>query len=116
MPKQQNERIKLISKFLDKSQVVNFGKLNSIDDIINLPISSFNFLNDVDAALISDLFQINKIGQLNSLDPSQPFNIFFKDKKNKKRVDHLLQTDLEIEDKVIKAVTISKIIYKISAL
>ena len=86
MPKQQNERIKLISKFLDKSQVVNFEKLNSIDDIINLPISSFNFLNDADATLISDLFQINSIGQLNSLDPSQPFEILYEDKKNKKRI------------------------------
>jgi len=58
MPKQQNERIKLISKFLDKSKVLNFEKLNSIDDIINLPISAFNFLNDADATLISDLFQM----------------------------------------------------------
>jgi len=113
MPKQQNERIKLISKFLDKSQVVNFEKLNSIDDIINLPISSFNFLNDADATLISDLFQINSIGQLNSLDPSQPFEILYEDKKNKKRIEHLLQTDLEIKDKLIKAVTISNIISKI---
>jgi len=113
MPKQQNERIKLISKFLDKSQVVNFEKLNSIDDIINLPISSFNFLNDADATLISDLFQINSIGQFNSLDPSQPFEILYEDKKNKKRIEHLLQTDLEIKDKLIKAVTISNIISKI---
>ena len=113
MPKQQNERIKLISKFLDKSQVVNFEKLNSIDDIINLPISSFNFLNDADATLISDLFQINSIGQFNSLDPIQPFEILYEDKKNKKRIEHLLQTDLEIKDKLIKAVTISNIISKI---
>jgi small GTP-binding protein len=113
MPKQQNERIKLISKFLDKTQVVNFDKLNSIDDIIELPISSFNFLNDADAILISDLFQINNIGQFNSLDPSQPFEVLYEDKKNKKKIEHLLQTDLEIEDKLIKAVTISKIIYKI---
>lgn len=113
MPKQQNERIKLISKFLDKSQVVNFDRINSIDDILYLPISSFNFLSDADATLISDLFQIDHIGQFNSLDASQPFEQLYEDKKNKKRVEHLLQTDLEIEDKLIKAITISKIIYKI---
>ncbi|MBY8990884.1 MAG: 50S ribosome-binding GTPase [Candidatus Lokiarchaeota archaeon] len=113
MPKQQNERIKLISKFLDKSQVPNFEKLNSIDDIISLPISSFNFLNEADATLISELFQINSIGQLNSLDPIQPFEILYEDKKNKKKIEHLLQTDLEIKDKLIKAVTISNIISKI---
>ncbi|MFW9988829.1 MAG: ADP-ribosylation factor-like protein, partial [Candidatus Odinarchaeota archaeon] len=113
MPKQQIERIKLISKFLDKNQVINFDKLNSIDDIIKLPISSFNFLNNADAILIYDLFQINSIGEFISLDPSEPFINLYKDKKSKKRIEHLLQTDLEIEDKVIKAVTISKIIYKI---
>jgi small GTP-binding protein len=113
MPKQQNERIKLISKFLDKTQVVNFEKLNSIDDIIRLPVSSFNFLTDVDASLISELFQIDSIGQLNSLDPSQPFSTLYEDKKNKKKIEHLLQTDLEIENKLMKAVTISNIIHKI---
>ncbi|MFX1280988.1 MAG: ADP-ribosylation factor-like protein [Promethearchaeota archaeon] len=113
MPKQQNERIKLISKFLDKSQVVNFDRITSIDDILYLPISSFNFLSDADATLISDLFQIDHIGQFNSLDASQPFKQLYEDKKNKKRIEHLLQTDLEIEDKLIKAITISKIIYKI---
>jgi small GTP-binding protein len=113
MPKQQNERIKLISKFLDKSQVPNFEKLNSIDDIINLPLYSFNFLNESDAALISGLFQITKIGELNSFDPTHPFESLLNDKKNKKKIEHLLQTDTEIEDKIRRAVTISNIISKI---
>jgi len=108
MPKEQSEKIKLITKFLDKTQVI--GKLNTIDDIINLPISAFNFLNEADVELISNLFQISTIGQFIILDPSQPFSILYKDAKTKRKYDHILQTDLEIEDKLKKAVTISRII------
>jgi len=108
MPKEQSEKIKLITKFLDKTQVI--GKLNTIDDIINLPISAFNFLNEADVELISNLFHISTIGQFTILDPSQPFNILYKDAKTKRKFDHILQTDLEIEDKLKKAATISRII------
>jgi len=113
MPKGQSDKIKLITKFLDKSKVINFEKLSTIDDIINLPISDFNFLNDADVELIYDLFQISTIGQFTSLDPSQPFIDLYKDEKDKRKVEHILQTDLEIEEKLIKAVTISRIIWKI---
>lgn len=113
MPKGQSEKIKLISKFLDKAKVINFDKLDSIEDVINFPISNFNFLNDADVDLISRLFKINSIGQFTSLDPEKPFEILYKDNKTKKKIEHILQTDLEIEDKVKKAVTISKVIYKI---
>ncbi|MFX1358759.1 MAG: ADP-ribosylation factor-like protein [Promethearchaeota archaeon] len=113
MPKGQSEKIKLISKFLDKTKVINFDKLDSIEDVINFPISNFNFLNDADVDLISRLFKINSIGQFASLDPENPFEVLYKDNKTKKKIEHILQTDLEIEDKVKKAVTISKVIFKI---
>jgi len=113
MPKGQIEKIKIISKFLDKTKVVNFDKLNSMDSILNLPISSFNFLNDADVNLIYKLFQITSIGQFSSLDLIQPFTILYKDKKTKKKIEHLLQTDLEIEDKIKKAIIISNVAHKI---
>lgn len=113
MPKGQNERIKLIAKFLDKSQVINFDKLSSIDDIINLPILTFKVLNEADVDLIYDLFKISTIGQLVSLDSEQPFAKLLKNKVMKKKVQHILQADLEIEEKLKKAVTISRIIWKI---
>ncbi|MFX1586806.1 MAG: ADP-ribosylation factor-like protein [Promethearchaeota archaeon] len=113
MPKGQSEKIKLISKFLDKNKVINFDKLDSIEDVINFPISYFNFLSDADVDLISRLFKINSIGQFASLDPENPFEVLYKDNKTKKKIEHILQTDLEIEDKVKKAVTISKVIFKI---
>ncbi|MCK4286073.1 MAG: GTP-binding protein [Candidatus Lokiarchaeota archaeon] len=113
MPKGQIEKIKLISKFLDKTKVINFDKLDTMDSVLNLPISAFNFLSDADVDLIYKLFQISSISQFSSLDPAQPFVTLYKDKKTKKKIEHLLQADLEIEDKVKKAVIISNVIYKI---
>ena len=113
MPKEQIKKIKLISKFLDKAKVINFDKINTIDDIIKLPISTFNFLSDADVELIYDLLEISSIGQFASLDYLQPFKILYKDKKTKRKIEHILQTDLEIEEKVKKAVVIGKIIYQI---
>ena len=113
MPKEQIKKIELISKFLDKTKVINFDKIESVEDIIKLPISTFNFLTEADVELINDLFEISSIGQFASLDYLQPFNILYKDKKTKRKIEHILQTDLEIEDKVKKAVAIGKIIYQI---
>ena len=113
MPRGQIEKIKLISKFLDKTKVINFDKLDTMDSVLNLPISAFNFLSDADVDLIYKLFQISSISQFSSLDPAQPFVTLYKDKKTKKKIEHLLQADLEIEDKVKKAVIISNVIYKI---
>lgn len=113
MPKEQREKIRLISKFLDKSKIINFDKLESIEEVINFPISFFNFLSEADVDLINELFQINTIGQFSTLDPEKPFEILYKDSKTKKKIEHILQTDLEIEEKVKKAVTISKVADKI---
>ena len=115
MPKGQIEKIELISKFLDKTKVINFDKLNTMDSVLNLPISAFNFLNDADVDLIYKLFQISSISQFSSLDPTQPFVTLYKykDKKTKRKIEHLLHADLEIEDKVKKAVIISNVIFKI---
>lgn len=113
MPKGQVEKVKIITKFLDKTKVVNFDKLTTMDSVLNLSISSFNFLTDADVNLIYNLFRISTIGQFLSLDPTQPFTTLYTDKKTKKKIEHLLQTDLEIEDKIKKAILISNVAYKI---
>ena len=113
MPKEQIKKIELISKFLDKSKVINFDKIDKIDEIIKLPISTFNFLSEADVELIHDLFEISSIGQFASLDYFQPFEILYKDKKIRRKIEHILQTDLDIEDKVKKAIAIGRIIDQI---
>ncbi|MFX0021452.1 MAG: ADP-ribosylation factor-like protein [Candidatus Hermodarchaeota archaeon] len=113
MPKGQLEKIKLFTKFLDTTIIKNFEKLTSIDSILNLPISAFDFLNDADVNLIENYFQIEDIGQFSSLDPVSPFKILYKDQNTQKKIEQLLVTDLEIEDKIKKAVLISNIAHKI---
>jgi len=113
MPKGQNEKTKIFAKFLDKTKLVNFDRLYTMDNVLNLSISTLNFLNDADVDLIYELFQINTIGQFSSLDPMHPFTILYKDKKTTKRIEHLLQTDLEIEDKIKKAILISNVAHQI---
>ncbi|MFW9972928.1 MAG: ADP-ribosylation factor-like protein [Candidatus Odinarchaeota archaeon] len=113
MPKGQFDKIKLILKFLDKTKIDNFDKLTTMDSILNLPISAFNFLNDADVNLIEDYFKIIKIEQFSSLDPINPFEILYKDQISKKKIEQLLLADLEIEDKIKKATIISNIALKI---
>ena len=113
MPKEQTEKIKLIAKFLDKTKIENFDKLTTIDSILNLQISAFNFLNDADINLIEEYFQIKNIGQFSLLDPEHPFQILYKDPLTQKKIEQLLLTDLEIEDKIKKAIVISNVTHKI---
>ena len=85
MPKGQIKKIKLISKFLDKTKVINFDKLDTMDSVLSLPISTLNFLNDADVDLIYNLFQISSISQFSSLDPTQPLSPYINIKIRKQR-------------------------------
>ncbi len=107
-----DKKIALITKFLDTSKIINVKKLK-LEDIANLPASSFKFLTDADAALFQELLKISTIRQFADLDPEEPFSILYEDKASQRRVEHILQTDLEIEEKLQKAVTISCIIKRI---
>jgi small GTP-binding protein len=108
----RDKKIDLLTKFLDASQVINIKKLK-LDDIANLSASSFKFLTDADAALFQELLNISTIRQFADLDPEEPFSILYEDKATKRKIEHILQTDLEIEEKLQKAVTISCIIKRI---
>lgn len=113
MPKKQSNKIDLIAKFLDKEKVINFDNLTDLEEILNLSSSSFKFLTDADADLFLELFKISTIGQFASLDPEEAFKSLYTDTATRDRIEHLLQTDYELEEKLKKAVTISKIIHKV---
>ncbi|MCJ7773459.1 MAG: ADP-ribosylation factor-like protein, partial [Desulfobacterales bacterium] len=107
-----DKNIELITKFLDKSKIINVKKLK-LEDIANLPTSNFKFLTDADASLFQELFKISTIGQFAELDPEQPFSILYTNEESQRKIEHILQADLEIEEKLEKAVTISCIIKRI---
>ncbi|MHA1671794.1 MAG: ADP-ribosylation factor-like protein [Promethearchaeota archaeon] len=107
-----DKNIELITKFLDKSKIINVKKLK-LEDIANLPTSNFKFLTDADASLFLKLFKISTIRQFAELDPEEPFSILYENEETQKKIEHILQADLEIEEKLKKAVTISCIIKRI---
>ena len=107
-----DKNIELITKFLDKSKIINIKKLK-LEDIANLPTSNFKFLTDADASLLQELFKISTIGQFAELDPEEPFSILYTNEESQRKIEHILQADLEIEEKLEKAVTISCIIKRI---
>lgn len=107
-----DKNIELITKFLDTSKIINVKKLK-LEDIANLPTTNFKFLTDADASLFLKLFKISSIRQFAELDPEEPFSILYKDEESQRKIEHILQTDLEIEEKLKKAVTISCIIKRI---
>ena len=107
-----DKNIELITKFLDKSKIINVKKLK-LEDIANLPTSNFKFLTDADASLFLELFKISTIGQFAELNPEQPFSILYTNEESQRKIEHILQADLEIEEKLEKAVTISCIIKRI---
>ena len=107
-----DKKIELITKFLDTSKIINVKKLK-LEDIAYLPTSSFKFLTDADAELFQELFKISTISQFADLDPEEPFSVLYEDETSQRRIEHILQTDLEIEEKLQKAVTISCIIKRI---
>jgi small GTP-binding protein len=113
MPKKQSNKINIIAKFLNKDKVINFDNLTDVEEILNLSSSSFKFLTDADADLFLELFKISTIGQFASLDPEEAFKNLYTDTETQDRIEHLLQTDYELEEKLKKAVTISKIIHKV---
>ncbi|TFF86479.1 MAG: hypothetical protein EU517_00335, partial [Promethearchaeota archaeon] len=95
----RDNKIELITKFLDTKKIINVKKLK-IEDIANLPTDTFKFLTDADAALFQELLNISTIRQFADLDPEEPFSILYEDKETRKKIEHILQTDLEIDEKL----------------
>ena len=114
MPKKESDKLRLISKFLNKESFEKFDSLSNIDEIINLPITAFKFFKEADAKLLDSLFSIKNIGQFAYIDQYKPFEDLCKyDKSKKAKIDEILQINPDIEDKLKKAITISRAIHKI---
>ncbi|MBN1802503.1 MAG: GTP-binding protein [Candidatus Lokiarchaeota archaeon] len=118
MAKKEKDKLKLISKFLDKSTIKNFRSepIKEMEDILELPAACFNFLKDVDVKLIKELFNITQIHEFQYLDQESPFEELYKtDPKKKKKIEEILLIDTEIEEKIKKATIISLIAERIKS-
>ncbi|MHA1526902.1 MAG: ADP-ribosylation factor-like protein [Promethearchaeota archaeon] len=114
--------IKIFSKFLDP-KVSNIKKLKKIEDILELPIYAYNFLNDEDVKILQEVFEVYNIKDVSKLNKEGLFDsLFDHEKADESQKNSAIREDLNVkieelkekfpslEDKLKKAITISSIV------
>ncbi len=102
-------KLEKISKLLDPD-VVNIKTINQVG---KLPISSLKFLSLQDEVIIKDLLGVSKIADCIKLDRQNPFKKISRSKQKKAKLSKIIKEDLEFEEKIKQAITMSFIIQKI---
>jgi len=114
--------INVFSKFLDQNSV-KISKLQSIEDLLNLPVYSYKFLDKKAAKILKDVFDISSIESAAQLDREDPFNILKEIEATKdpikaaelqeqleEKIELLKEKNPNIESTLKKVITISSII------
>ena len=114
--------IKIFSKFLDP-KVSNIKKLKKIDDILDLPIYAYNFLNNEEVKILQEVFEVYNIKDVSKLNKEELFgSLFDLEKSDESQKNSAIRKDLNVkieelkekfpslEDKLKKAITISSIV------
>lgn len=123
MSSDNSEIIKVVSKFLDPKSV-KIEKLETIEDILKLPIQSYKFLDKEETTIIKNLFEVSKIREILKLDKEDPFQsltILEESEESleltenfKEKIEALKKKYPTLEAKLKKAVTISTLIESIT--
>jgi len=112
-----NNVIKVFSKFLN-TELVNFDKIKTIDDIVKLPIYSYRFINEVEANILEDVFGIYTIddaSKLNMLEPTELINrAAEKGVDLYKQMPSIREKFPEMEKKLKKASKVSALVKEIN--
>lgn len=114
--------IKIFLKFLDP-KVSNIKKLKKIEDILELPIYAYNFLNDEEVKILQDVFEVYSIKDVSKLNKEELFDSLFEPEKgNESQKNSAIREDLNVkieelkekfpslEDKLKRVITISSIV------
>lgn len=114
--------IKIFSKFLDP-KVSNIKKLKKIEDILELPIYAYNFLNDEEVKILQEVFEVYNIKDVSKLNKEELFDSLFDlEKADESQKSSAIREDLNVkieelkekfpslEEKLKKAITISSIV------
>ena len=72
MPADISKIINLFSKFIDP-KLTKEGKLETIEEIKNLPLNSFKFISKEDVKLLKEVLDISTIEKTSKLDRENPF-------------------------------------------
>jgi small GTP-binding protein len=122
MPFDISRIIKTFSKFLDDN-TVKISKLKTLEDLLQLPIYSYKFLDKPTAKVLKELLDITDIESAAKLDKEDPFKKLKKvdstsdpikaaelQEKLNEKIRILVEKSPQVEDNIKKAVTISSII------
>ena len=113
--------LKVFSKFL-KDGLVKKGKIKTIEDVLELPIHSYKFLDKNEAKMVGEILEVKNIGEAAKLDKENPFKTLLESSKKDdelkkelvKKVELLNEKFPEFEKHLRKAITISSIITSFS--
>ncbi|MFX1366377.1 MAG: ADP-ribosylation factor-like protein [Promethearchaeota archaeon] len=92
--------IKVISKFLNLKST-KIDKLQKIDDVLKLNISSYKFIDKEEATIIKQLLEVSTILDASKLDKENPFEVLTEIEETDDSIE--LTTNLELKIEELKA-------------
>jgi len=122
----ESSAIKIFTKFLDPQLI---KKIETIEDVLNLPISVYNFLDEAEAKILEEYFKLINIRDIAVLKKKDPFTSLIElqisgedpealDRKKdlEIKIQEIKTKNPDLEKKLKKAVTISSIIKSVKKL
>ncbi|TFG29458.1 MAG: hypothetical protein EU532_03200, partial [Promethearchaeota archaeon] len=119
----ESSAIKIFSKFLDPKLA---KKLKAVEEVLNLPLSVYKFVDEEEAKIIEDNFKLINIGEVALLNKQDPFTslidlkileddpeISTKKQQLETKIQEIKEKNPNLEKNLKKAVTISSIIKSI---
>ena len=114
--------IKVVSKFLD-SKSAKVGKLKEIDDVLDLHLDSYKFIDKEESTIMKQLLDVLTIGDASKLNKDNPFESLTQIEETddsidlaidlQKKIEELKEKYPNLETKLKKTVTISSLIASI---
>ena len=113
--------LKVFSKFLNDG-IIKKGKIKTIQEVLELPIHSYKFLDKNEAKMVGEILEVKNIGEAAKLNKENPFETIIKTSKKDdelkkelvKKVELLNEKFPDFEKHLKKAITISSIITSFS--
>ena len=123
MSSESSNIINVFSKFLDPKSA-KIKKLQSINDILKLPIQSYKFVDKEQSTIMKQLLEISSIGDASKLDKENPFETLIIIEESdesleltenlKKKIEELKIKFPTLEGTLKKTITISSLIASVN--
>ncbi|MFX0026913.1 MAG: ADP-ribosylation factor-like protein [Candidatus Hermodarchaeota archaeon] len=109
--------INIFSKFLDQ-QEVKISKIETIDDIKQLPIQSYKFIDKTVSEFLNEVLDVSNIEEISKVDREDIFEAVRKKHigdqlEINKKIENLKQFYPDLEKNLKKAITISSIVINV---